>query len=79
MSSPIGSSFHDEGDERSDRRLIDLAEAAEFLGTTARHVRRLVDARAIPHYKVGGKLRFDIGELARWLDDRHRGPNPEAA
>ena len=79
MSSPIGSSVHDEGDERNERRLIDLAEAAEYLGTTVRHVRRLVDARAIPHYKVGGKLRFDTGELARWLDGRHRGPNPEAA
>jgi len=61
------------------RQLIDLQEAAEFLGTTVRHLRRLVGGRAIPHYKVGGKVRFDEGELERWLDDRRRGPSPEAA
>jgi len=75
----IPGSGRDGDDGRRERRLIDLSDAAEYLGTTARHLRRLVDGRAIPHYKVGGKLRFDTGELDRWLDGRRRGPSPEAA
>jgi excisionase family DNA binding protein len=44
------------------------------LGTTARHVRRLVSERRIPHIKVGGLVRFDLDDIDRWLDNNQRGP-----
>lgn len=50
------------------RRLVDQAAAAEYLGTTERHVRELKYRRAIPFVKVGRSLRFDIRDLDRWIE-----------
>jgi excisionase family DNA binding protein len=47
--------------------LLDIAGAAERLGTPQRFVRRLVDQRRIAFYKVGKYVRFDPGDIDRWL------------
>jgi len=60
-------------------RLLTVPEAAEFLG---RGVNTLyLDCRAgrIPHYKVGGAIRFDLDELRAWLEANRRGPKMGAA
>ena len=41
------------------RPLVDVNGAAEYLGTTTRHIRRLVSQRRIPHTKIGGLVRFE--------------------
>jgi excisionase family DNA binding protein len=46
--------------------LLDIAGAAERLGTPQRFVRRLVDQRRIA-YKVGKYVRFDPADIDRWL------------
>jgi excisionase family DNA binding protein len=51
--------------------LIDIPTAAEHLGTSPRHIRRLVAERRIPYLKLGHYVRFDPDELETWLDD-HR-------
>jgi excisionase family DNA binding protein len=48
--------------------LIDIATAAEHLGVTVRHVRRLVAEKRIPYIKVGHFVRFDPAEVAAWID-----------
>jgi excisionase family DNA binding protein len=58
-------------------RLIDIATAAEHLGVTVRHVRRLVAERRIPYIKVGHFVRFDPAELVAWID-RQRVDGPPA-
>ena len=58
------------------RPLLDVAGVAEYLGTTARHIRRLVADRSIPHHKVGGLLRFDPDTIDGWLEEHQRGPTP---
>lgn len=50
--------------------LLDIEGLAVCLGTSIRHVRRLVAERRIPYVKVGHYVRFDREEIARWLDDR---------
>jgi excisionase family DNA binding protein len=50
-------------------RLLDVAELAERLGVTPRHVRRLVAERRIPFLKWGRLLRFDPNEIVAFLDD----------
>ncbi len=58
-------------------RLLNVVEAAEFLG---RGVNTLyLDCRAglIPHYRVGNALRFDLDELRAWLESNRRGPKVE--
>ncbi len=48
--------------------LIDIHGIARRLGTSERHVRRLVAERRIPYLKVGGSVRFDEAEIKGWLD-----------
>jgi excisionase family DNA binding protein len=50
-------------------RLLGVAELAECLGVTERHVRRLVAERRIPFLKWGRLLRFDPREIVAFLDD----------
>ena len=46
--------------------LIDIATAAQQLGVTVRFMRRLVDERRIPYFKIGKYVRFDPADLARF-------------
>lgn len=44
--------------------MVKIDVAADHLGVTVRHIRQLVSANKIPHYKIGGSLRFKLSELA---------------
>jgi excisionase family DNA binding protein len=52
------------------RRLLDYSQAAEYLGTTERHMRRLRHERRISSVKVGGKVRFDRKDLDAFIEAR---------
>jgi excisionase family DNA binding protein len=51
------------------RRPLDVAEAAEYLGMKPRFIRRLIDERRIPFFKVGRFVRLDPDVLDRFLSD----------
>lgn len=51
-------------------RLLSIGQLAERLGTTPRHVRRLVAERRVPFVKVGRLVRFDPDDIAAWIDGR---------
>jgi len=58
--------------EQSGRRpLMSIAEVADWLGVTVRHVRRLVAERRIPFIKWGHLLRFDPDEIEAWIAQHH--------
>lgn len=42
--------------------------AAEYLSTSQRHVRTLVDKHRIAHIKVGGLIRFRVSDLDAYID-----------
>lgn len=46
---------------------VDLKAVAEYLGSSERHVRNLVQMRKLPHYKVGRLLRFKLSEVERFV------------
>lgn len=48
--------------------LMSIADVADRLGVSVRHVRRLVNERRIPFVKWGHLLRFDPAEIEQWLD-----------
>jgi len=48
--------------------LVDMETAAAFLGVTVRWVRRRVAERAIPHYKLTGRLAFAPADLRQIRD-----------
>jgi excisionase family DNA binding protein len=50
--------------------MLTTEEAAEYLGTTVRHLRRLVSDHELSRYKVGGRNRFADVDLEAWLDQR---------
>jgi excisionase family DNA binding protein len=52
------------------RRMLTTEEAAAYLGTSVRHVRRLVSDHELSRYEVGGRNRFADGDLDAWLDSR---------
>jgi len=47
--------------------LLDPESLATHLGTSERHVRRLVAERRIPFVKVGRFVRFDPRAVTEWL------------
>jgi excisionase family DNA binding protein len=48
--------------------LLDVAGAAEYLGTSVRFVRRLVAERRIAFHHVGRLVRIDSADLQAYLD-----------
>jgi excisionase family DNA binding protein len=61
--------------------LLDINATASKLGTTVRHIRRLVAEKRIPYLKVGHLLRFDPDEITTWLQQsrQHAHDHPGAA
>ena len=56
--------------------LLDIHQAAEYLGVTERWLRRQLSEKRIPYLKLGpgrsSPLRFDTGDLEAWLiEHRH--------
>jgi len=48
--------------------MLTTEEAAAYLGTSVRHIRRLVSDHQLGRYKVGGRNRFSDVDLDAWLD-----------
>jgi excisionase family DNA binding protein len=59
-----------------------MKEVACWLGTSVRHVQRLVTERRVPYLKVGHFIRFDSLDVARWIEaqkvDSENGATPLA-
>lgn len=53
--------------------LMNIAEVAERLGVTVRHMRRLVTEARVPYIKWGHLLRFDPAEIEEWVDRARHG------
>jgi excisionase family DNA binding protein len=56
-------------------RLLSIDQLADHLGVTPRHVRRLIAERRVPFLRVGRFVRFDPGDIAKWLDATRLGPS----
>lgn len=55
--------------------LVDIETVARHLGVEVRHVRRLVAEDRIPYVKWGRLLRFDLDEIAAWIDANRHTPH----
>jgi len=47
--------------------LLDVAGAADHLGTPVRFIRRLIAERRIPFYKIGRYVRIDRNDLEAFI------------
>lgn len=50
------------------RPLLDTEQAAEYLGTSARHLRRLRAERIVPALRLGGLVRFHPDDLDAFVE-----------
>ena len=51
----------------SEQVLVTADVVARWLGTTPRHVQRLVTEKRIPYVKVGHFVRFDPQDVEHWI------------
>ncbi len=58
------------GELRTPSALLTMDEVVLRLGTSLRHMRRLVAERRIPIVKVGRLVRFDGHDVEHWVDER---------
>jgi excisionase family DNA binding protein len=57
--------------------LLNVDEAAAYLGLSEKSVRKRVGDRKIPYIKVGALLRFRREQLDAWLDANSFAPEDE--
>jgi excisionase family DNA binding protein len=50
-----------------EKRFLNTADAAKFLGLSVSSVNRYVEMDTIPSHKVGGRRFFDQEELVEWI------------
>lgn len=53
--------------------LINIETAAERLGTTPSHIRRLIHHKQIPYIKIGALIRFNPDTLNQWVTNNTHG------
>jgi len=55
------------------KRLLNVAEAAEYLGTTAHTLYEWARDRRVPSFKQGKSVRFDLHELDKYVERMKKG------
>ena len=48
-------------------KLMSLKETAEFIGVAVVTLRGYVKKNKIPFLKVGGRYKFDVEEVTKWI------------
>lgn len=53
-----------------EKTLINIKQAGDYLGMKQSWIRMKVFHKELPHYKIGGHLRFRIEDLDQWIESR---------
>lgn len=56
----------------STQKFLNVKEAGEYLGFSHHTIYAWTSQRRIPYFKKGGRLRFDIEALERWMQEDSR-------
>lgn len=57
-----------------EKQFYTLQELAEYLAVNEMTVRRLVNRKELPCYKVGRVYRFRVSDIEAWLGRNRQGP-----
>lgn len=52
--------------------LVDIKKVSEILGVKVATVYSWVSQRRIPYIKMGRLLKFDVGQIERWITEQER-------
>lgn len=55
---------------RSRKAMMRAGEFAEIMSISERQVRSLIQTGRLPGIRIGGSIRIDPYEIARWLDSK---------
>ena len=50
------------------RRLLNVSQAAQYLGRTPKSIRHLVQRRRLQCIRADGRVMFDVSDLDAWID-----------
>ena len=50
------------------RRLLNVNQAAQYLGRTPKSIRHLVQRRKLRCIRADGRVMFDVSDLDAWID-----------
>ncbi len=53
------------------RGAMKVTELCELLGVDDKHIYRMAARGALPSFRVGGAVRFDPQEVAKWLRSKY--------
>ena len=62
--------------EAMERRLVDIRQAATYIGLSVHTLYTMVSQRRIPYVKVGRLTKFDVGLLDAWIKQNTVMPMP---
>jgi excisionase family DNA binding protein len=48
-------------------KLVDATVVAESMGCSVKHVYKLAATGQLPHYRIGGLVRFDPDKILAWI------------
>ena len=51
-----------------EKRLLNIKEVSEYLGISQKGLYNMIYRREIPFIKIGGRVRFDIIDLDKWIE-----------
>lgn len=54
---------------RPKARLLSINEVAEYLHVSRQTIYRLIEAKGLPHVRIGYVLRFDLPTILQWAQD----------
>jgi excisionase family DNA binding protein len=58
-------------DDATPRRIMTVAEVAEYLKVHRATIYRMAGKGKIPAFKIGDDWRFDKDAIEKWMNDRH--------
>jgi excisionase family DNA binding protein len=58
-------------DDATPRRIMTVAEVAEYLKVHRATIYRMARKGKIPAFKIGDDWRFDKDAIEKWMNDRH--------
>jgi len=73
-----GSERMEEKQEQQERKLLTISEVSEYLSIKQKTIYAKVEAKGIPHYKIGRLVRFRLDEIDEWLGGCRQDKKTEA-
>lgn len=51
------------------KEICNIKELSIYIKTSIPEIRKLVREKKIPHFRVGNRIKFDIREVNKWIEN----------